>query len=848
MLRYGGATRRPGFRYIAQTKNNNRARLIPFLYSTEQHYVLEFTEGKIRFYTQGSIILDDSGKPYEVSTEYKTSELATIKYAQSADTLFLVQSNHAPSTLTRYGVNDWRFSVMDIKDGVFDDADPDSGIQISASDTDGEITLTATSAVFTRSMIGHKMRIAHLVPSQFQEGVPTASGGVTTTVTVFDGALGNSSEYGKFSGTVEGTYLVKETYTDPDTGETTTSQVTKTYQNTVSNWDIFASAYTGTLTGFTKSGTAVTNATVDGSGKFTLRDSSGTTVSNISGILQGSFTGKPTGATSKQTRTTGLQVSVCPKASVYIESFGFWDGVFTIQKEDETGAWVDIKTQSGNRSQNYNMTYTNDSNEIRDYRVISSTFNNAKQGNENASQRGKVAIQSFAYQYYGVVKLTEYVSQTQVKGTVLRRLGSTKATWDYSFDAWDSSKGYPQAVGFFEDRLIFAGTKDRPQTYWASKTADYYDFGTSSPTLDTDAITGTISSGQMNGIKAIISFGEILMMTTGGEYRVGGGSNAFTPSNQQAKAQEYRGINDVPPVVIGSRVIYIQRQSTIVRDLAYSYDVDKYTGDDVSLLASHLFDGHKLVGMTYQQVPDSVVWCVRDDGMLLGMTYIKEQDVYAWHRHTTDGRFIDVCSVSGENEDELYVCVERDNKYYIEHMGSLIENTNVEQQFYVDAGYYYKGIETDTVIGLSWLAGKEVVVLADGNVVNGLTVDSTGKLTLEHKFSNIIVGLPYITDMETLPIELEGSDGTMASRKKRIQNMCVLFKNSRSGLYGYNGRKLDEIKWRTTENWNEPIRLYTGKRNISLPQSNYGETLQLLIRQKDPLPMTVLAIVPEVLA
>lgn len=715
VLRYGGVTRREGFRFVTTTKSNKKARLIPFSYNTEQNYVLEFTAGKVRFYTQGGIVVDGNNTPVEVSTPYTEAELSKIKWTQSADVLFLVHPNHPPATLTRYSITSWEYAAMDIRNGPFDDPNT-TDITVTPSATTGTITLTADDDYFDSSMVGQLMRIGHTVPGQYEQGKPN---------------------------------------------------------------------------------------------------------------------------------TDTLQVSCVPGGTVYVESFGFWNGFFSVEKQDETGAWTQLKKQSGNRSQNYNMTFTNDDDTIKSYRVTSTEFDTTARTGEDANQRGYVTIQAFAKDYDGIVKIASVTSATSATANVQRKLGSTSATADFSIGAWGDAKGYPQAVGFFEDRLVFAGSSSLPQTYWASKSGDYYNFGTSIPQRDDDAITGTLASGQMNGVKAIVSFAEMIMLTSGGEYRVSGGGENFTPTNQQARAQEYRGISDVPPVVIGGRIVYVQQHGNIIRDLAYAYDVDKYTGDDVSLLAAHLFDGKTVVGMTYQQIPNSVVWCVREDGVLCGMTYVKEQDVYAWHKHETDGDFIDVCTIPGNNGDELWAVVKRGTTYQVEQM---IPGSGV----FMDSYYQNTSLNASTVTGLLWLAEQEVQVNADGHKLEGLTVASDGSLDLGRTYTSVAVGLPYMTQISTMPIEINGQDGTWAARKKRIQAMTIFFQETLGGTFGIVAGDLaemphDEIKWRTSESMGHGTEFFTGKKKVVLPQANYEDTLFLDILSADPFPMTILSIIPEVL-
>jgi hypothetical protein len=722
VLRYGGVQNRAGTKYLATTAGNKKAVLLPFRYNVEQNFIIEFTAGKIRFYTQGELVTKD-GAPYEISNDYTEEELESLKYTQSADVMFLVQPNHPPATLTRYANDNWTFERMDITGGPFADSEltAESTTTITASATTGEVTLTASADIFTADMVDDLIALTHFVDSDYKKGTPSANG-------------------------------------------------------------------------------------------------------------------------------TNLIVSVLPHSSVYVESFGFWDGNFTLEKYDRlTEQWVKIRSQSGNRSQNYNMTEENDSDEITQYRVTSTEFNTDVWSGENEQQRGYITIQAFGNDYTGHVLITGYTSATQVTGTVKKQLASTEATKDYQFASWSQKNGFPTCAGFFEDRLVFAGSKAEPQTFWASKTGDYYNFGTSIPALDNDAITATLNGGQMNGIKAIIAFGEMILLTAGGEYKVTGNGKPITGENVLSQAQEYRGISDVLPVTVGSRIVYLQQQGNLIRDLAYSYDVDKYTGDDLNLLASHLFERHKITSMTYQQTPNSIVWCTRDDGVLLGLTYLKEQDVYAWHQHSTaHGKFINVCAISGPQEDELYCVVEREGNYYVERMVAREASAEPEDQYFVDSGITVSGnTKTNEVTGLDHLEGLKVAILADGNVQPLQTV-TDGKITLKRAYSKIHVGLPIHAEMQTLPLEFNAEDGTFMSRKKRVSALMAMFKDSRGGLYGIGDGPKNEFKWRSTEKWGEPIALFTGKKKMPVPQANWNETVMVTISQEDPLPLTILSLVPQI--
>lgn len=899
VLRYGGAANRPGFKFIAQTYNNKKAVLIPFMYSTDQNYIVEITAGRCQFYTDGGIVVKEDGTPYSIENFFADKDLedaAKIKYTQSADVLFIVHPAHAPMTLTRYGSLDWRFEAMDITGGPFDASNFNSAYIVTKTQqwtTPGTYTVHIPAGIdsieykiagagggggggnyfSTGSYLyggnggNGELLIGSLnVTSDSDYQVIVGSGGAggrgsKNSLNHTSGEDGEASSFGKLivaRGGGGGEKATPDTidsdgyYSGGHNGANGTSYGVGGAGGNGTGWSGTAGSGGNGWVEILYSASIGDNTTVKASdvyGDITLTASDDIFAKSDEGSLFALTHFLETDYKKGTPSSTGgnLQVSVLPKSNVYVESFGFWDGNFSLEKYDPVSLqWVNVRTQSGNRSQNYSLTEENTSESIASYRVTSTEFNKDVWSGENEKQRGYITIQSIGGDYTGHVLITEYVSPTVVKGTVKKQLASTDETRDFAFAAWNGEKGYPSATGFYEDRLVFAGSKGFPQTFWTSKTGDYYNFGTSIPSADDDGITATLNGGQMNGIKAIIAFGEMLLLTAGGEFKVSGGGKAITGSNVLSQPQEYRGVSDVNPVTIGSRIIYVQHQGNIIRDLAYSYDVDKYTGDDLNLLASHLFEGHKIISMTYQQIPNSIVWCVRDDGLLLGLTYIKEQDIYAWHQHTTaGGKFVSVCNIGGSTEDKLYAVIERGGQYYVEIMESRDKSTNVEDQFFVDSGITYEGEPTDEISGLEHLEGYTVAILADGNVLPQQTVEN-GKVLLGNKYKKVHVGLPIDAEIKTLPIDFTAQDGTYLSRKKRIATVTLLLKDSRGGLFGMKENELDEFKWRSNEDYGEPIDLQTGKFKVTIKSATYDETQQIIIKQPDPLPMTVLSLIPEI--
>ena len=284
---------------------------------------------------------------------------------------------------------------------------------------------------------------------------------------------------------------------------------------------------------------------------------------------------------------------------------------------------------------------------------------------------------------------------------------------------------WPGCSTWHDGRQWFARTDKGPQTLWASQSANFRNMSVSEPTRDSDAITRTIASREVNEIRFLLSLNALLVFTSGGEWKcwAGSQSDVITPANTSLKPQGYTGISHVPPVVSGNSVLFVTPSGRKVRDLAYDLGVDAWQGKDVGLLAGHLFEGMQIEEWAYARDPDSIVWCVRSDGMLLGFTYLKEHDVYAWSRHATDGAVESVCAIQEKNETALYLSVKRTtaNKTvrYVERMASRLF-PDVQAAWCVDSGGRYDGWNIDpdrtmAISGPSYSAGDAVVLSASGH-------------------------------------------------------------------------------------------------------------------------------------
>ena len=242
----------------------------------------------------------------------------------------------------------------------------------------------------------------------------------------------------------------------------------------------------------------------------------------------------------------------------------------------------------------------------------------------------------------GYGKITAVTNTTNATITIIKDLGSATASADWSLGAFSDTTGHPSCVTFFEQRLVFAGTTNQPQTIFFSKSGDYenMDANIGGTIADDDAIIYTIASNQVNAIRFMTATRTLILGTAGGEFTVSGGGtdSAVTPTNILIKKQSNHGSANVDAIAVGNATLFLQRAKRKIRELAYNFDVDGYIAPDMTILAEHVTEGG-LTQIAYQQEPNQIVYGVRGDGELVGLTYQREQQVTAWHRHIFGGRF-----------------------------------------------------------------------------------------------------------------------------------------------------------------------------------------------------------------
>ena len=460
----------------------------------------------------------------------------------------------------------------------------------------------------------------------------------------------------------------------------------------------------------------------------------------------------------------------------------------------------------------------------------------------------------------GYGKITAYTSATVVTWEIIKDTGSSTASTDWSLGAFSNTTGHASCVTFFEQRLVFAATLSQPQTIFFSRSGDYenMDENRGGTIADDDAIIYTIASNQVNAIRFMTSTRTLIIGTAGGEFTVSGGGTdvAVTPTNILIKKQSNNGAANVDALAVGNATIFLQRARRKMRELAYNFDVDGYVAPDLTILAEHISEGG-FKQLSYQQEPNQVIWGVRNDGQLIGLTYQREQQVVAWHRHIFGGAFGSgnaVCESiatipTDDSEYQSWVIIKRTingaTKRYVEfiHQYDFDESDDTSFNF-LDSQLSYDGSAVTTISGLAHLEGQTVSILADGATHPDKTV-SSGSITLERSASKVKVGLGYTSLLQTMRIDAGAQNGTSQSKTKRIYEITARLYESIGVEVGPDLNNMERIPFRSSANaMDSGINVFTGDKEIEF-RGNYETDGFIFVRQTQPLPLTILSLYPK---
>ena len=502
---------------------------------------------------------------------------------------------------------------------------------------------------------------------------------------------------------------------------------------------------------------------------------------------------------------------------------------------------------------------------------------------------------------------------------------------------------YPATACYQQQRLLSGGSNNDPETVFGSKIGLYDNMMMSSPMQDDDPVTFTLAGRIINRIKHMVDFGRLYIFTDGGEWRVEGDqAGSITPSTINPRQYTANGSGDLAPLIVGNSIVYLQGRGSYIRDL-FNFQMQGYEGDELSIFSSHLIDGYQIISWTYQAIPQSVIWIVRDDGILLSITYVKNQEVIGWAKHEFENGFVErVCSIPEGDEDVLYLNIKREingrTVRYNEYMKTRKIGNSIADSVFMDSSLTYDGRNTtsdtmtlsgsgtwtyedsktltcsssatftftsddvgnqihltgwdntvirasitayinplqatvkpnkdvpvsmqnaaisdwskavDVISGLWHLEGENVSIFADGfvsanpnNPAYEVKSVTSGTITLDEPHGVVHVGLPITADLETLNIDTNmGQFQSIADRSKKINRVTLFVESSRGIWIGNDEDSLTEFKTPFQSNNDLPTELRTGAISINI-KPEWNSSGHIFIRQIDPLPLSILSIVP----
>jgi len=795
----GGAFKRPGSKYIAEVPNSdNITRLIPFLYSDTDAYILEFSDLLIRFFRTVSgvsgLILDDDGSTVtNIVSPYPSADLALLQFAQTGDVMYNTQPDYHPRRLIRTDHNSWAIEEVNFVYGPF----------LSENDTDTTIWTRTYEIDTVNAGAGGSFVISG--EGDLSNYIEPAS-----IIRVFGGSVAANKR--NFT-------VADVAYVAPDFTITVIASESVTADG-APTCKVRPDRSNGRLLKLRSSAPLFNSEHVGALWQLKFPQSSQ--------AVNGSFTSATTSST--------IEVAYNQKLDLY--THGTWTGTLVLEVSYDGGTMWDTI---------YQVSYVADGNvELHELNDVEDAIYRL---NMTAYTSGtcKYNLVTQSFKKPGIVEIETVTDSNNVEGRVVVDFGDGNSlTTLWAEGAWSDYRGYPAAVTFFEQRIWFGGSSYEPATLWASKSlpgGDYHNF--QAGPNDDEAIVFTMAEAQQDPIKWLTAGSRLIVGTAGGEYTLGA-SNAtepITPTNvnhpQQAGIQ---GSASLMPVKTAVGYLFVERGSRKVNELAYNWEKDQLVAVDMTRLANEITEGG-IKEIAFQKRPEPILWAVTNEGKLISLIYLREEDVVCWAEHVTAGNYESVAVIPGDPEDEVWFVVNRTidgvTKRYVEKLMPWDWGDDQEDAFFVDCGLTYDSTPTTTITGLSHLEGETVAILADGGAHPSKVV-SGGQITLDRSASVVQVGLPYTSIVETMKMPY----GTLAlGSPKRISHIAAMFYKTGYAQFGRDTSHLEEIEFREGPDlMDTAVPLYTGTKALNFP-GGFDTESTLVISSDKPLPLAVTALV-----
>lgn len=830
LIRPQGTLRaRPGFEFVTEAKYPARkCRLIPFQYSATDTAVIEMGHQYMRFMVNGAVVLNDRDQPYEISTPYNEADLFAVHYDQSADVMTFAHTSYSPMTLKRYGPNDWRLETLDLgmkikpptdveASAYYPDINGDNNKGSFGYEEEDKDRVTSTYCVTAVDSDGNESERSETATTKGNFYIT----GAYNTITWKEVSGAKRYKVYRETGGIYGfigeteTTSIKDDNISPDTTVTPPAYA-----------EFFSASGGIKQVTVTNGGSGY----YDGQSYYTLPSTLripviyGWAVTKEGGVLGGelpdtlslTLTVSEKDGSYPVTGTVGLTLN--DDKDYYLP-----DNVVAVGSSPYTGSYINVAL-SANEHRYFNprvylqspsvggyvFTYEPKSGVSIGAAAAAAVAGGSQAAKDMISTAGASLAKVSGYTRQGLTPISlgnttltvtdstgtgaslkpvisdgvitgvivVSAGQNYTKPTVTASGGGSGAKFSVTLFSGDEIQA-PGALGLFEQRRWFAGTGERPLSIIATKSGTTDEMSRHYPNQNVDdCIVVQAETRDANRILHLVPLQDLIMFTSSAEWRISASDGgAITPVNISVKPQSYYGCTEVQPVIASNQCLYATARGGHIREMGYSRDVYGYLSSDISVRATHLFDGYKIDDMCYMKAPFPRLACVSSSGLIANCTYMPEQSLQAWSSFSTDGIFESCASIpegGDDGEDSLYVVVRRVIEgqvvHYIERMGIIEDNTDMS--LCLDSCLTGQFPTPQTVIGgLQHLEGKTVGAQCDGNSIKDLTVKN-GQVTLPKPASNIVIGLPIDYSVLTLPF-ITQIQGYGKGRVKNIGKVYV---------------------------------------------------------------------------
>ena len=874
-LPQGPAQSRPGLKFIADAGSASMPAYVrPFISSNLTAYILEFGNYYLRFYKNQAQLLT-SGSPYQISTPWAAADIPNLQFAQSADVMYITHPNYPVWKLSHYSDTVWTLTAVQWIDGPYLDPNLQLGIQLSASATSGTGVTISTqnmgiSSVYDSSVFTPATPQAVMTPTDpyggfrfktgstgnlisFQINLATAAGtsGDTATAHLYSdsaGSPGTSLATSANSPSITTPGLVVFNFNNHAlaantwywicfAASTPDSAVTLSTVATAANFGSGVSA-----TGFTS---IADSMGMEFSGTVLYLPTGAASVflpGHVGSIWRMSQNG-PLDSEKFNEVKAGSPLEMLGTFSVDLTANSSWEGQINLEISYDLVNWFTAAV--------FTTSTTQDFTENRPgvwYRLNCVQYTS-----------GNALAVLYQTQQWGVFLITAYVSASQVTATVISPIAAANSwTPFWSEAAWNAVRGYPGVVCFKDGRLYLAATAYQPTTLWGSWVADFENF-TPGDTADAP-VTFTLTEIN-NPIQWLFNHTQFLAGTIGEEVLLTpSGQGPITQTNPvSCRVQSGYGTQEATlPFRVGPSLMFVENGGQKLLAMAYFYATDAFQADDLTLSADHVgIPG--FADMAYAKKPYSVLWLVRGDGQMAGLTYYPQEKIIGWCRLVTAGQILSVAVIPSAYGDtkgrsEVWVVVQRtiggSTQICVEMMADFTTLTALSQFVCLDSAMIFQNSgPVSTQAGLDRFNGQSVGILADG-MPQAQQVVSGGSITLDPPATNIVAGLPYTCTLQTLNPEIGMKDGTSQFRVNEVEKIGVRLLGVLSGQIGQDKNSLvdtpDLIPDVTLADSAAPFPFSVTDYISDGWPADSGLNPTVMIKQTAPLPVMVLAIGPVI--